>query len=541
MATSTPKSIPATLPDNSILEGSSPVVFIGPNGAGKTRFGAAVAEKSHGTRIPALRSLSFASTISMQVAKQAASDVNNMINRYQSAYYIQADELNAMLSELKAEHMDEASRFRDAWIVDKTTVEVKATRLDALLRIWHQTFPGRRLDFSTYEPRTISSLTGGAPQSYNSHTMSDGERAAIYLIARVLRAPAGIIVVDEPEVHFHSLLARSFWDTLQAERADCRFVYVTHDLPFALSRRGAEIGIVRSKDAVQMVDRSAGIPPDIVEEILGAASLSLVAKRIVFTEGMAGASIDADFYGAWLQSPETAVVPVGSCRAVLDAVKFFQLKKVVSNVEPLGIVERDYLPDRYLDYLGQTAGLFVLPTHEVESLLCLREVAAAVARHQGRADIEFTSIYSTFECKVRSAFIGGRLHKHLMERIKADINGHLDGIMNSVALSPDVGTLKASLVSDFGERIGKVNVGKIFDEQKAYVDAMLAKPAAGFLKVLPGKDCLKFLTGELGVTEDVYVDLVCAALREPDGKEEPTFKRLKDDLVAALSPHLPPR
>jgi hypothetical protein len=466
---------------------------------------------------------------------------NQKIDRYKSHFHIQADELNEMLSELKAEHSDERSRFVDAWLADKTTVQYKPTRLDSLLRIWHATFPGRRLDFSTYEPRTTSTVAGGNPEQYGFHTMSDGERAAIYLIARVLRAPAGVIVVDEPEVHFHSLLARSFWDTLQSERTDCRFVYVTHDLAFALSRRGAQIGIVRSKDAAQMVDRNGGIPPEIIEEILGAASLSLVAKRIVFTEGMSGDSIDADLYGAWFRSPETAVVPVGNCRAVLEAVNVFQQNKIVQNVEPLGIVERDYWPDTYLDHLGTRSGLFVLPAQEVEGLLCQREVAAAVARHQGTCDIDFATIYSKFECKVRSAFVGGRLHKHLVERIKADINGHLDGIMNSVALSADAGALKASLVADFCTRSANVDVGKIFDEQKKQVDAMVAKPASDFLKVLPGKDCLRFLTAELGVTEDVYVDLVCAALRQPDGKEEPTFKRLKDDMVAALTPHLPPR
>lgn len=187
--------------------------------------------------------------------------------------------------------------------------------------------------------------------------MSDGERVAIYLIARVLRAPSGVIVVDEPEVHFHSLLARSFWNTLQAERLDCRFVFVTHDLAFALSRRGAEIGIVKNKDQVELVDPDAGIPLDIIEEILGAASLSLVAKRVVFTEGVSGASLDLVFYGAWFHEPDTTVVPVGGCRAVQEAVRVFQQRKVVSNADSLGIIERDYFPERYLKSLESTDGL----------------------------------------------------------------------------------------------------------------------------------------------------------------------------------------
>src|SRR5262249_10357792 len=152
-------------------------------------------------------------------------DADHKINRYQSETHLQADEFNEMLSHIKAEHSDEANRFRDAWIADRTTVKLRPTKLDTVLRIWHQIFPRRRLDFSTYTPRTTSTLKEGAPIQYNFHTMSDGERAALFLIARILRAKAGVIVVDEPEVHFHSLLARSFWDTLQSERIDCRFVY----------------------------------------------------------------------------------------------------------------------------------------------------------------------------------------------------------------------------------------------------------------------------------------------------------------------------
>lgn len=536
-----PTDIPVTLPNDSILQGTAPVVFIGPNGSGKTRLGTTVATKSNGTRIPALRSLAFSQVIQPRAPREAIQETENRISRYRNEYYIQADEINEMLSELKAEHNDIAAKFLQDSRNDISTIRPAPTKQETLLRIWHETFPGRQLDFSTYEPRVTSSLAGSVLEEYRANTMSDGERVAIYLIARVLRAPSGVIVVDEPEVHFHSLLARNFWNTLQAERLDCRFVFVTHDLAFALSRRGAEIGIVKNKDQVEMVSPDAGIPLDIIEEILGAASLSLVAKRIVFTEGISGASLDLEFYGAWFQEPHTTVVPVGGCRAVQEAVRVFQQKRVVSNADPLGIIERDYFPERYLTRLATADGIFVLPVNEIESLFCIRDVAKAIAAHQGISESAFAIMYHAFEAEVRSSFSGGRLHKHLVERIKEDIDGQLDGFAIGLPIDQDASLLRTKLVSEVSTRFSHVDAGQTFDEQKQVVDDALSGGAAEFLRVLPGKDCFKVLIKHFGISEDVFIDVLCAALHQPDGNEDPTFKKLKEDLVAALTPFLPPR
>src|ERR1044071_5457650 len=103
--------IPVTLPNDSILHGTAPVVFIGPNGSGKTRLGTTVATKSNGTRIPALRSLAFSQAIQPRAASEAIRETESRISRYRSEYYIQADEIDQMLSELKAEHNEVASQF----------------------------------------------------------------------------------------------------------------------------------------------------------------------------------------------------------------------------------------------------------------------------------------------------------------------------------------------------------------------------------------------------------------------------------------------
>ena len=74
-------------------------------------------------------------------------------------------------------------------------------------------------------------------EPYNAAEMSDGERVIFYLIGECLAAPDdAVIVIDEPEMHLHKSIQSDLWDAIEAERPDCLFVYLTHDVDFAASR-----------------------------------------------------------------------------------------------------------------------------------------------------------------------------------------------------------------------------------------------------------------------------------------------------------------
>nr|WP_272886900.1 AAA family ATPase [Phenylobacterium aquaticum] len=342
-------------------------------------------------------------------------------------------ELTFVLSELKAEDAQSAVEFRDKVARGQGAEGPEVTRLQKLTRLWALIFPGRELDLSTYEPKVSWKHPDRTTEPYSANQMSDGERGAMYLITRILRAAPGVVIVDEPEVHFHALLARAFWDIIEAERPDCRFIYITHDLPFALSRANARIGIVRSPTEVELVPENAPIPPALYESILGAASLSVVAKRIIFCEGKYDRSPDIHVYGAWFQSPGSVVVPVGSCTEVRQAVSVFKANPLIANAVPLGVVERDYWPESYLTKLSAD-GLHVLPAHEIEGLLCLRAVAEAVAAHV--AFVDFPAAYAAFDTEVRGLFTGVRLNKLILERAKRDADCALVGLANSANPAP---------------------------------------------------------------------------------------------------------
>lgn len=531
--------MPIQLPDGSAVEDDGgPLVLIGANGVGKTRLGTQMARQFSYDRVPALRSLSFDQTIPMQRLEDARRDANSLINQVRTQPWLMTQEINSLLSELKADDTQSATAFRDLAEAGNAPARPEETQLKKLMRLWKRTFPGRELNLSTYLPKTKWSFAGRSPGEYDSNNMSDGERVALYLIARVLRASPGPIIIDEPEVHFHSLLAKSFWDTLETERADCRFIYITHDLPFALSRRNARIGIVKSETAVQLVAKDAPIPSDVFEGIIGAASLSVVAQRIVFCEGTIARSVDIRFFGSWFRSPSTVVVPVGGCSDVAKSVAVFKNNPAITNANAIGIVDRDYWSASYLDNLA-AIGIHVLPAHEVEGLMAVREVAAAISSHLGIAN--FDSKYAAFEAAVRDRFKGVVLNKQILERTKRVIDERLLGLANVANPQLTLTATRATLVAAVDLHRAVPDVGVLFDEQQKIVEDALAKSASAFLAILPGKDCLDVLARQLGVTKERYIELVNNALSQPRVSETKAFEKLSTELEAVLFKYLPPR
>ena len=533
-----PTSIPITLLDGTVLEGKGPLVLVGANGVGKTRYGTGLVGRFGYDRVPALRSLSFENSIPYHKHEDAKRETENHINQAKSNPWMMSSELNWVLSELKAEDAQSAVEYRNKAISGAQPGLPEMTRLQKLTQLWKLTFPGREIDFSTYDPKVQWTLPGRTTEQYGANQMSDGERGALYLISRILRANPGVVIVDEPEVHFHALLARSFWDIVETQRPDCRFVYITHDIPFALSRGGARIGIVKGPEALELVAEDAPIPAELYEGVLGAASLSVVAKRVVFCEGKFDRSVDVHVYGAWFQSPDTVVVPVGSCTEVRQSVSVFAANPIIANANAIGIVERDYWPEDHLTKL-QSEGLHVLPANEIEGLLALPSVAAAIAGHLGIQNS--TALYADFETAVRNRYIGIELNKQILERAKREVDCKLVGLANAANPAADLAVTKSDFVAKINLTRAIPAVDDLFDGHQQHVSNALAGSASEFLKVLPGKACLALLCEKFGISRERYISLITQALSQPDTDGDPALETLRQNLIAALNPFLPSR
>ncbi|MBG6118774.1 ABC-type lipoprotein export system ATPase subunit [Sphingobium sp. JAI105] len=531
-------AIPIKLSPTLEIDGIEPITLIGANGAGKTRLGAYLVSAFGYDRVSAQRALNI-SHMGVQPVEQAKQHSEEQISQFRKDTSSPAQDLIAILSELKAYDVQSASEFRDRAYENDGTIHIpEVTKLQTLKRLWEMMFPGRELNFSGFSPMARWNDPRRLSGFYSAHAMSDGERSAVYHIARLLRANPGPVVIDEPETHFHPMLARRFWDVIEANRPDCRFIYITHDLSFGLSRRG-KIGIVRGPQEVEIIEEKSDLPPELFESILGAASLSVVAERIVFCEGKTDRSIDAPVYGAWFRAPKTAVVSVGSCETVRRAFQTFKDTAIIKNAHPIAMVERDYWPNSYLQSLKQE-GIHILPAHEMEGLIAFREIAEIVADHLAINNFDYR--YGQFIAKIRNKYVGILLNKVALERAKRDVDVRLLGLANAAHPNPSRDITRSNFIAAANIASAIPDAGALYDEHEGIVDAALgSEDYKEILKILPGKENLGILVQELGVTKERYIEIILEALTQPDIGGLATLEPLRARLIPALAPHLPPR
>ena len=509
------------IPPDISVEGTAPVVLIGPNGVGKTRLGLQVREANKGEAIGAVRHLALGMHIPMQPLDKAAQGLATHMKR---EAWQPSTEIDALFAKILAEDSAAATAYRDR--VRKTGVceppgETVSTQL---VELWNRLFPKREIDFTGHSPR-VTSTRADRPLEYPAGYMSDGERVALFLAGRVLNAAPGVVVVDEPEAHLHSRLAVQFWNALEETRRDCRFVYITHDLSFALSRRDAQFLVVREHGRAELVEIDRELPSDVLESLLGAASLSIHARRILFCEGMEG-SLDPKLYRAWFRSGECAVVPVGSCRDVVQCANAFSRSGLIAGVEATGLIDRDCWPREFLD--AQEGPTAALPVHEVESLFCLRGVHEAVARHLKRPADASGLIADVARRTFKDEFLNRIVSERFRRRLEHSVATHLG------RLRPDADF--EMMAANHAEACGPDphQVTNILEEERgALRSALRDGDEEAVLRLFPGKPLLRHVAAAVGMTADSYTELVCDGLEEADSE---LGKALENSLADALPP-----
>jgi len=528
------KEIVVNLSESITIPGNHPIVIIGPNGSGKTRFGADLANRNNAEFIGALRNIALGENIPMQGLDQAKEQLTSQIKRTRSRYWQMSNEINQLFTKLLAEDATSAVRFRDQHVAGETA-QLEETNLMRLRNAWANFFPGRKIDFSTYKPTVISDFNQ-SNAAYSASRMSDGERVALYLGGRILNAQTNILIIDEPEVHFHSRLAVRFWNALEQFRPDIRFIYITHDLTFALSRQSAQFVVIKPNSEPVIIPLDSGLPRSLSESILGAASFSLYARRIVFCEGQEGEGGDHSFYSSWFKGFDTAVIPVGSCKDVVQCTQGFGNEDLVAGVTAIGIVDRDYWPDRYIESMPSAVSL--LPVHEIENIFCLREVFEAIGQHLNINSAELTKRYDTFIFQAKQKFSGGLFAKQVSERFKRRCKGELSTVVNNLKVSENVDVLQREYIQALQPEKWNFDPQTIFREERERLEKALTSDDSTFLELFPGKVFFNLAAQALGIDPIRYRELVASAL---SAKDSTPLAVLRSALESKLSEILPPR
>ena len=205
---------------------------------------------------------------------------------------------------------------------------------------------------------------------YNVNAMSDGEKVTLYYILHVILASKdSYIIVDEPETFLNTSVANRLWNSLEEIRPDCKFIYLSHNINFIMSRKLAKLiwcveYTYPNKWVLEDVEfQDSLLPKELMISLLG------TQKTILFCEGIVDEVSDYSFY-SFLFSDKVFVYPVGGHREVIQYVRKFNSSLLNGYYNAVGIIDHDFLSEETIDdYLKDK--IFTLPFNEIEmALLC---------------------------------------------------------------------------------------------------------------------------------------------------------------------------
>lgn len=366
-------------------------VIVGANGSGKSHLGAYI-ESSYpnkALRISAQRALTVPESVNLgdyesfwnEIQYGNSSDLRKFFKwgvKEQENTIRLINDYEITLSAVFSYQNDEEHRFYNE-TKDKVnrseSVDVVPERItDRIKSIWDEVFPQRQLEFETAKVKAVYN-----GDQYQAKYMSDGERVALYLISQCLLAPSGMmIIIDEPEIHLHRTIMTRLWDTIERFCEDKVFVYITHDLDFAASRKDAAKIWVQAYQPphawdLQLLPENEDIPEGLMLEVLGNR------KPVLFVEGEK-TSYDYQLYQHIYS--DRYVVPVHNCSKVIELTKAFNNDKIrtIHHLDVKGLIDRDYLSQDEVD-ANARFGITALNVAEVENLYLLEPLLRVVAEH----------------------------------------------------------------------------------------------------------------------------------------------------------------
>ncbi len=374
------------------------LVIVGANGAGKTRFSTALEKKYNNIthRISAQKSLSMPFEVSPKTKEKAEAEFlygyhtnsTQELDRYKVGQRwgnkpntFLLNDYDKLMVLLHTEEYEEAINYKDKSKVNSSLVP-PTTKLDRIQEIFEYVISHRKLikKAGTIETHPV----GEESKKYNASEMSDGERIVFYLIGEVICTKENsLIIIDEPENHLHKSITKKLWDKIEQERPDCTFVYLTHDIDFAVSRQDSKKIWMKSYNGnevwdYEVLDEESPLPEQLYLEVLGSR------KPILFIEGELD-SIDYKFYEQIFK--DHTVKPLGSCDKVFEATSSFNDLKGFHHIDSFGLIDRDRRTEEQINHISDKS-IWVSKVAEVESFLLLEDIVKIIAQRMGKNGTE---------------------------------------------------------------------------------------------------------------------------------------------------------
>lgn len=471
-------------------------VIVGPNGSGKTTLAncfISTIHQSTGIVIPAQKLLFIPRIIGIPMPEE----VDRTYNSYQASPrntkttydYRNSDNLPYEIVRLFGDEMQNVILKFTADIQRVKTGVFHAvrsqqasnshTKADTAMNIWNELIMERKLildndDHFAVEYRGLR---------YAAHMMSEGERNILYLIGRVLFAPNdGYIIVDEPELYLHKTIVNKLWDRLEKERRDCKFIYLTHDLDFAVTRNAQKCWI-RKFDYPNRWDimpiEGSEIPEELLMRILGSR------KKILFCEGTKD-SFDCKFFE--ILFPNYTITPVGSCEEVISYTRAFN-RYPNRLADAYGIIDRDVRPDKQLESF-KADRIYSYDVAEIENLFMVEDFLMAFVEYY-----HFEPQFNLAELKqkVIDAF-RPQIDKHALDYVTATINFYYrEQRLHTAKTFTDLQTTYDGFKS-------KIDINAVYGERKNYLTEVCDRgDYATVLRLANNKGFSSIVAGLLGI------------------------------------------
>lgn len=348
--------------------------------------------------------------------------------------------------------------------------------------IWNRLISHREMDLKR-DNVYVSDKQGN---EYHGKTMSDGEKYALYVIAQVLCLEEGtLIIVDEPEHYLNKGILYELWDLLEDERSDCKFLYITHDIDFAVSRRESKKIWLKSYENNQWdweeILQDENLPEEMVLKILGNK------KKILFTEGEKGGAEEKLFSMIY---KDYKVIPLRTCNEVIRALNGIKTEQF-PGYSFKGIIDRDYWRDEYLDSLSKNK-VHVLKVAEIENLFITKEVMSLYCKVSDEdSNLVLEAVERIFEEAEKVIEI------QCINKIRADIKNSLQNV-NLDRKKKKIEDITANLKEKLGVVISDVesDYEKVIERYSKIVEE---KDFNELLKIYNHKGFIKLASQKLGV------------------------------------------
>lgn len=505
-------------------------VIVGANGCGKTSLAnnlAMALNIKDGIVIPAQKFLiipSFSSIPNFEATYQEYDNYQHHILDDKITYDFSkegdwpytvmqkyGDELRLVISMLIAEQT-----YKNNSYAKKVKNEVNAdpkdlhSKLDSVLDIWNKLITHRFLEIDENNTLTIRTSDGN---SYDAYKMSDGERILLYFTGRVLLAPEkALIIVDEPEGYLHESIINKLWDILEKLRSDCVFIYLTHDLTFASSRRGNKFWMKNftypdNWEIVTITENE--IPESLLMEILGSR------KDILFCEGDNTNSLDTKIYEIIFS--EFTIIPVHTCKDVIAYTRAFN-KIQNRNSKAFGIVDRDFREEKQIEKL-KSESIFVTDVAEIENFFLTESFIRAFAKAKNE--------------KIDMSKIKEGAIKLLQNSLALQASLYVSGKINFFFSQENVSKGKniEEIRKHFDDFISKVHIDDWYNERIQLLEDLIKdKNYEQIIKVYNNKGLHTVVEKVFGYASNQYRQKALDFLSR-DTETQTIFKRLFPDFV----------